>query len=158
MSTVIESDWENNRLKEECEALRQQLAERDAEIAKLRSDYLSADSQAFDSWQQLAAAQLQNTQLREALHYSLGAWHYDGVSDEHGSIFQEANNRCDQPTDTSALEAMIAKAGECMRERALVPCKELSECEDNSTKYRAAADFCGLAIRALPGVTLEDLK
>lgn len=38
MSTVIESSWENTRLKEEIESLRQQLASRDAEIAKLKDD------------------------------------------------------------------------------------------------------------------------
>lgn len=32
--------------------------------------------------------------LREALSHALQAWHYDGVSDEHGSTFTEAGRRC----------------------------------------------------------------
>ena len=52
-----------------------------------------------------------------------------------------------QPTDTSALEAYIAEAGEVMRERCL---------------YEADIAYhnkhCCDEIRALPGVTLADLK
>jgi hypothetical protein len=62
--------------------------------------------------QQLAESQAREQQLKEALHYALGAWHYDGVSDEHGSIFQEANNRCDRQQDNTALREMISKAVE----------------------------------------------
>ena len=47
--------------------------------------------------------------LREALHYSLGAWHYDGISDEHGSIFKEASDRCDTPFTPTALPELIEK-------------------------------------------------
>lgn len=36
MSTTIESSWENERLKEEIESLRQKLAHRDAQIVMLR--------------------------------------------------------------------------------------------------------------------------
>jgi len=37
MSTTIESSWENERLKEEIESLRKQLAEREKQVAMLRS-------------------------------------------------------------------------------------------------------------------------
>ena len=47
--------------------------------------------------------------LKEALHYSLGAWEYDGVSDEHGSTFREANNRCDTPTDSTQILAEVRR-------------------------------------------------
>ena len=48
--------------------------------------------------------------LKEALHYSLGAWEYDGVSDEHGSIFREANDRCDTPTDSTQILDEVRRA------------------------------------------------
>ena len=48
--------------------------------------------------------------LKEALHYSLGAWEYDGVSDEHGSTFREANNRCDTPTDSTQILDEVRRA------------------------------------------------
>lgn len=97
----------------------------------------------------LSAEQAKNVELREALHYSLGAWEYDGISDEHGSIFQEACSRCDAPSDTSALEAIVKKAGEVMRERSI------------NVAWNNEPDCNGpieMEIRALPAVTLEDLK
>ena len=59
------------------------------------------------------------------------------------------------PQDTSALEAIVQKAGEVMRERCFDACnadKYPNEC-DKSIAYD-----CRLTIRALPGVTLWDLK
>lgn len=119
-----------------------------AEIATARrtAEYWKANHLAGN--EQLAAEQAKNAGLREALHYSLGAWEYDGISDEHGSIFQEACSRCDAPSDTSALEAMIAKAGEVMRE----------QCADYLDRYGEVSQRRSEEIRALPAVTLEDLK
>ena len=68
---------------------RRKIIEMHEEITKLR--------------EQLAAQAAVIESLKEALHYSLGAWEYDGVSDEHGSIFREANNRCDTPTDSTQI-------------------------------------------------------
>lgn len=51
--------------------------------------------------------------------------------------------------DTSALEAIIAKAGEVMRERAATLWLQCSEEEEWNLEE---------AIRALPGITLEGLK
>jgi hypothetical protein len=77
------------------------------------------DVATLECWNKaITQLQAENVKLREALHYSLGAWHYDGVSDEHGSIFKEANDRCDKPTDTTALQAAIDAA----YERAAVVC------------------------------------
>lgn len=131
------------------ESLRQQLAEANAEIERLNFklqnqalDCIAADGQAFDSWQQLAASQLQNKQLREAIR--------DVCCDPDGNVCIGLMGGCyaDKevleealalPQDTTALEAMIAKAVEVMRDR----CIEVIDCE---------------AIRALPAVTLDDLK
>ena len=60
--------------------------------------------------EQVAAQAAVIEKLREALHYSLGAWEYDGVSDEHGSIFKEANDRCDIPTDSTQILAEVRRA------------------------------------------------
>ena len=84
-----------------------------ARIAELEADLAASrqiiDEENKDHIEQLAASQLSNQQLRESLHYSLGAWHYDGVSDEHGSIFKEANDRCDTQPSTEALDAYVAE-------------------------------------------------
>ena len=60
--------------------------------------------------EQLAAQAAVIESLKEALHYSLGAWEYDGVSDEHGSTFREANDRCDIPTDSTQILAEVRRA------------------------------------------------
>ena len=93
---------------------------------------------------QLAASQAREVQLREALHKlaRLGNGAHYGTSD---------GNRIAQvaialPQDTSALEAMIAKASEVMRER----------CADETSKRHEFRAFD--TIRALPGVTLEVIK
>lgn len=101
--------------------------------------------------EQLAASQAREVQLREALHYSLGAWYYDGVSNEHGSIFREANDRLTNPPTHFALETLIAQAGEVMRERCA------HEADPFELKNALATDIAK-GIRALPDVTLEDLK
>lgn len=67
------------------------------------------------------------------------------------------NEALAQPTDTSALEAMIAKAGEVMRERAADACLRIITMRWESDCPKEADD-CNDAIRALPGVTLEDLQ
>ena len=145
MGTTIESDWENTRLLEELAAAR-------AEIEQLMAYNETRTAEVLAATQRLAAEQAKNVGLREALHYSLGAWEYDGISDEHGSIFQEACSRCDAPSDTSALEAIVKKAGEVMRERCAAACAGPNE------DWNIFADDAGLAIRAIPAVTLEDLK
>ena len=54
----------------------------------------------------------------------------------------------DAPSDTSALEAIVKKAGEAMRERCAAYVARNLYTNQNDLD----------AIRALPGVTLEDLK
>ena len=111
--------------------------------------------------------ELENLRLREALHYSLGAWHYDGVSDEHGSIFKEANDRCDAtPPSTSALAALVEKVERRTIERCALHCAIAEVPIDidvwmGTKKALTAATAIGLAtaIRALPTgqLKLEEL-
>ena len=71
--------------------------------------------------QQVAAQQARIAELREALHYTLQAWHYDGISDEHGSTYAESDRRCDKPDNLSALEEAKRQA----RREALVEAAKL---------------------------------
>ena len=59
--------------------------------------------------------------LREALEYSLQAWKYDGVSDEHGSIFAKADSVCDATPEQSFARLRNDVLEEC---EAMI-CKEL---------------------------------
>ena len=79
---VVEHRIEKKRMSEEITKLREQLA---AQAAVIES-------------------------LKEALHYSLGAWESAGVSDEHGSIFREANDRCDTLTDSTQILDEVRRA------------------------------------------------
>lgn len=118
----------------ECSELRQQLAEKDAEIAK-------ATDQKNRMWFELAAAQAQIRQLRTAL-VEIRAMQ-PGIT----PTYRRADNALAQPADTSALEAIVKKAGEVMRERC-----EACMCD------LGVYDSPQAAIRALPGVTMEDLQ
>ena len=83
---------------------------------------------------ELAAEQAKNVGLREALL-------------EYRTFFSSitaGKEALSAPSDTSALETMIAKAGEKMRERIRIA--------------KAQGWLSDGLIRTLPGVTLEDLK
>jgi hypothetical protein len=86
--------------------------------------------------EQLVSSQLREQQLREA--FSDFEWN----KDEWGFI-TAVKEALALPQDTSALEAMIVKAGEVMRER----CFAIGH-----------SDSIDESIRALPGVTMKDLK
>lgn len=101
-------------------------------------------SQVDELRQQLAASQLQNTQLRGLL-----AQFANDLSLTYKQIMSLSAEALALPTDTTALEAMIAKAGEVMRERAATLWLQCSEEEEWNLEE---------AIRALPGVTIEDLQ
>ena len=60
--------------------------EQAAEIEKLKG-------QLATSQQREAELQAHVERLREALEYALSAWQYDGICDEHGSVFAEADAR-----------------------------------------------------------------
>ena len=98
--------------------------------------------------QQLAASQAREAQLREALLSIPICYHSKINGKECACGSCESNHLVEkalaQPSDTTALEAMIAKAGEVMRERVM--------------QARGNGNLYPLDIRALPGVTLEDLR
>ena len=101
--------------------------------------------------EQFAAEQAKNVELRDALNrlQEAGNGEYDN---EFYAANSAATKTLSASSDTSALEAMIAKAGEKMREKAE---DEFSNpFRDTVFKWDAAIDI----IRTLPGVTLEDLK
>lgn len=91
--------------------------------------------------EQLAAAQAREQQLREAL---------DSVRTNDKLLHIVPTCECgickalSLPSDTSALEAIIKKASEVMRERII--------------SIRHVENLSESAIRALPGVTLEDIN
>ena len=98
-----------------------------------------------------AALELEVVRLRNALETFIAE--HEECEDSDGWMAQtcsmEALHVADEamptPSDTTALEAMIAKVSKVMRERCRVELKRLD--------YWYSAD----AIRALPNVTLEEL-
>jgi len=91
--------------------------------------------------------------------------------DNHSGNYKLSKEECakinallDTPSDTSALESMISKAGEKLREKCADLCdesaKSLSACPKSAANDAAisAIENKATRIRALPGVTLEDLK
>lgn len=101
--------------------------------------------------QQLAASQLHNTQLREALVACID------FEQAGGFIFDIAKQALALPADTTALESMIAKAGEIMRER----CVAYLNGDEGFAYFmgsKAPGSLFSEAIRSLPGVTLGDLQ
>ena len=124
----------------------------EAENRKLRLDCLSAETQAQEHWEAAAAAQAREQQLREALTYTQQATCLaadDAPDSPIGKLYAVVSSAVEQPTDTTALQALIQRAGEVMRDRIvanLLQCGALAE-----------GDYLN-AIRALPSVTLEDLR
>lgn len=149
--------------KDEIESLRQQLADSEAEgleqarllgmsgerEAALLSEIEQLKQHQNQLLRQLVASQAREYRLREALVYFFPAWEkYKPLSWQYKA--KQALS-LSLPSDTTALSAMIAKAGEVMRGR----------CENHANYYKAhslVAQGIYDEIRALPGVTLEDLK
>lgn len=161
MGTTIESDWENTRLLEELEAARA-----DIENVQLVSQ-LHYDAN-LSLRQQLAAEQAKNVKLRELVeHFALIDLGRSLLPGDFGLWVLRARKAIATPSDTSALEAIVKKAGEVMRELAENACKAYDEkietMRDNEYQAelagrQAGAARCASAIRDLPAVTLEDLK
>lgn len=131
----------------EIEFLRQQLRD-------VTDHYHAALEAAQVRFRQLAASQAREAQLREALEdandfverYS-NRW--DGINGKHPyTVVESSRKALALPQDTTALEVMIAEAGEAMRERTVGVCLE-----DNYDLHGYIP-----SIRALPGVTMEDLQ
>ncbi len=110
-----------------------QLAEKDADIERL---YRAIDAN-WVSQKQIVVSQLRVKQLREATECLLHLCEIIGAPE--GAVLDKARHALATPADTTALQSLLTKAGEVMRER----CIEVIDCE---------------AIRALPAITLDDLK
>jgi len=104
-------------------------------IAKLKED--------------LALAQADNQRLRELVARYRNE---TPPGNQPHMICTDADKALSTPLDTSALEAIVQKAGEVMRER----CAKESDPFDEIRS--SIATSIENAIHALPGVTLEDLK
>ena len=162
MGTTIESDWENTRLLDELEAARA-----DIENVQLVSQ-LHYDAN-LSLRQQLAAEQAKNMELRDLIAHaqvSSGVCCCGEPMDGHSSPMSCGHSPVDMwdhavgklldaPSDTAMLEAYVTKAGEKMRVNCIAAAGPEDSYQDDW--IRAKIDACD-AIRALPAVTLEDLK
>lgn len=135
---------------EEIESLRRQLAEKSADIERL---YKVIDAN-WVSQKQIIVSQLLVEQLREALEkLSLYVAH-----NGDDWVHLRAKEALALPQDTTALEAMIAKAGEAMRERCVAAYKQETATWKAWPQAGAAERKGTGVIRALPAITIDDLK
>lgn len=137
------------------ESLRQQLAESEAErLEQARLLGMSGEREA-KLLTQLTAAQASEQRLLKrvsstnVLLEAVCAIHPDSACAKYE--LAENMKAIALPQDTAALEAMIAKAGEVMREQCAALCDRFADREMHPAE-------CAGAIRALPSVTLKDLK
>lgn len=149
------------------------------EVERLRKDrgieHDTANAHIFEAAelrQQLAAAQAREQQLRKLIEHapvSSGVCCCGDSMDRHPDPMVCGHSPVDQwdwavlsllkeTQDTTALEAMIAKAGEVMRERSATVCDKRSTYYGRASAESQEAKDCAFNIRALPPVTLEDLK
>ena len=128
----------------------------DAPFKRLIELGVSSDSPLYTE-SQLAAAQAREQQLRETLEYFFPAWQkYEPLNWKY-----RARQALSQPTDTTALQALIQRAGEVMRERCAVEAWNyyMDQCKKAGISRHVFDGWCSAnAIRAMPGVTLEDLR
>lgn len=128
--------------------LRRQLVEKHVEVKRLKQSHLEEMSavqiRLAENKDQLAASQAREQQFRELLSNCI-------VPFANATMVKIAKWRVEEafalPNDTTALQSMVAKAGEVMRERAHSAMLDLKPW-----------DHRGEIIRALPAVTLDDLK
>lgn len=131
-----------------------------AEADQLRTELVSALAacKANELTKQLAAEQAKNVGLLEIA--KKGLRHYENRNIAHGTRNPAAialDEIAATHSDTSALEAMIAKAVEKMREKCADACLRMIALRPDGGRLNESDD-CYEAICALPAVTLEDLK
>jgi hypothetical protein len=127
-----------------------------AEIERLKTVPMKYRRMAFNAHlqdenaklsKQLAAEQAKNVGMRELVeHFALIDLGKSLLPDDFGLWVLRARKAIAPPSDTSALEALVAKAGEKMREMCIAEFL-------TRTHWYAEENM-----RALPAVTLEDLK
>ena len=154
MSLQIETDSEWNPYAEHeqtIESLREQLSVAASEILALRSANKQCVEFFEESQKNLAASQAREMQLRDALVV------VNNAGDDEWYLYtpEQAKRAVSEtlalPQDTSALGVVIQKAGELMRER----CRKVAF---GKAYADSMAEDVSNVIRALPGVTLGDLK
>lgn len=126
-------------------------ASRDAEIQRLQMALADAEALELGTAEkcdklraELAAEQAKNVALREVLAYWMPFIESEQDDERQAPWVARAQAVLATQSDTSALEAIVKKAGEVMRDRF-----RIAEAQGWLNK-----EF----IRALPAVTLEDLK
>ena len=127
---------------EEIEALRAEIEQMSIEVER----YMFSSMQEYNAVvEQLAASQAREQQLREYLHRlaCLGNGAHYGTSD--GNRIAQVALALQQ--DTTALQAMIAKAGEVMRKRAIAEMADIAPYEHRVEK-----------LNSIQPITLDDLK
>ena len=143
------------------ERLRQQLADTETQrvnwMMQCKRQGDNAQAVINELRQQLAASQGREVLLRDALK-GVPIGYHGRIAGKECVCGQCQSNRIIEetlslPYDTTALEAMIAKASEVMQERCVDACISFGE----STDLVFGEEFAE-EIRALPGVTLEDLQ
>lgn len=120
-----------------------------AEVERLQAELQRAEMECACVKREVAASQARELQLRDELFAVL-------MQDMSGD---KARLKVEEfKSDTSALEALIARAGEVMRERCAVAYKQ-ETATWKAWPQAGAAERKGMGvIRALPDVKLEDLK
>lgn len=127
------------------------IADMQAELAAARAEIERVTEQKNRMWFELAAEQATNMRLREALEHFFPDWRsYTPLNWRYKAV-----EALSTPSDTSALEAYVTKAGEKMRVNCITAAGPEDSYQDDW--IRAKADACD-AIRALPAVTLADIK
>lgn len=130
----------NKEAQEKFSTLAKERDQPHAELAAAMSEIERKMSAGQFVLEQLAAEQATNMRLREALEYFFPDWRsYTPLNWRYKAV-----EALSTTSDTSALEAIVNKAGEVMRDRF-----RIAEAQGWLNK-----EF----IRALPAVTLEDLK
>ena len=114
----------------------------------------------FELREKLAASQAREQQLRDwveanGVHDDICNCLYTDDEDKHGECSCGLSTALALPQDTTALEALIAKAGDVMRERCA---EDMQSHYLNAYAVTGAGHSFAKSIRALPGVTLDDLK
>lgn len=125
-----------------------QLTKANAETERPKAEHATAYKPVDYRQKKCAATQMVDLQRRDALALADGA--FEECKDypiTHDAVIEALAI----PQDTSALEAIVQKAGEVMRERCAKDCEAW---ESEPVSHATAAN----SIRALTGVTLEDLK
>lgn len=130
-------------------ASRHTVEQLEAEVAELRRRVEYIELCCDEGEKQLAASQLREQQLREAC--ACADWNSLDLP-EFTRVKLAAALRL--PSDTTALEALIAKAGDVAIAKARQACIDLGAKGIDYFNYTAFVE----AIRALPPITLKDLK